>query len=88
MSVPVYDQDRIVAVVGVGNKDQPYDSTDTRQLQLFMDSMWKIIKQRRNEEDLKDKIKELEKLNTLMIGRELRIRELKDEIRRLEKKKS
>lgn len=52
MSVPIFDGDRIVAVAGVGNKKNPYDESDTRQLKLFMDSLWRIIKQRRSEEAL------------------------------------
>lgn len=59
MSVPVFDGDRIVAVAGVDNKKNPYDKSDTRQLKLFMDSLWRIIKQRRSEEALVHKIEQL-----------------------------
>jgi PAS domain S-box-containing protein len=53
MSVPIMDNDRIVAVAGVGNKDLPYDDTDLRQLNLFMNSMWDILKRQRAEEEVK-----------------------------------
>lgn len=52
MSVPVFDGDKIVAVAGVGNKKNPYDESDTRQFTLFMNSLWRIIKQKRSEQAL------------------------------------
>jgi len=42
LSVPVFDNDRILAVVGVANKNIPYDLTDQLQLTLMMDGVWKI----------------------------------------------
>lgn len=54
MSVPVFDKDKVVSIVGVGNKDNPYDESDTRQLTLFMDKMWRIIKQNRADMLLKE----------------------------------
>jgi signal transduction histidine kinase len=53
MSIPVFDRDKVVSIVGVGNKEDPYNDSDTRQLYLFMDRMWRIIKQNRNDELLK-----------------------------------
>ncbi len=53
MSVPVFDKERIVAVAGVGNKEEPYDEFDVNQFDLFMYNMWGILKQRRAEEVLK-----------------------------------
>ena len=47
MSVPIFDGDKIVAVVGVGNKVEPYDQSDVTQLYLFMDGMWKILQKKR-----------------------------------------
>ncbi len=43
MSVPVFDNGKIVAVAGVGNKAGPYDDDDARQLMLFMTEMWQIV---------------------------------------------
>jgi PAS domain S-box-containing protein len=42
LSIPVFDNDRIVAVVGVANKVLPYDQTDQMQLTLMVDGVWKI----------------------------------------------
>lgn len=52
LSIPVVDGDRIVMVTGVGNKENPYMDSDIRQLTLFMQSMWGIIKEKRVEEKL------------------------------------
>jgi PAS domain S-box-containing protein len=49
MIVPVLADDRIVAVVEVGNKVSDYDETDVRQLSLLMDSVWRLAVSRRLE---------------------------------------
>jgi PAS domain S-box-containing protein len=53
MNVPVFDKGKVVAIAGVGNKDDEYDDSDVRQLTLLMSGMWKIIQRRRAEEALK-----------------------------------
>ena len=53
LSIPVKQQDRIVAVVGVGNKEEPYTDDDVTQLQLLMDGLWNIVELRRTETDLR-----------------------------------
>ena len=53
LSVPVFEKDRIVAVAGVGNKEEPYDEFDVSQFDLFMYNMWGILKQKRAKEILK-----------------------------------
>ncbi len=52
MSIPVFDMGRIVAVAGVGNKDEAYDESDVRQLTLLMSGMWRLIQRKRSEEEL------------------------------------
>ncbi len=44
MSVPILDGNRAVGVLGVGNKEEPYDQSDIRQLQLFLNSMWPQVR--------------------------------------------
>ncbi len=53
MSVPVIDDDRVVAVAGVGNKSDPYDETDILQLTIFMNNMWVLLKEKRTGSALK-----------------------------------
>ncbi|MBN1216774.1 MAG: PAS domain S-box protein, partial [Candidatus Lokiarchaeota archaeon] len=49
MSIPVFEGNHIVVIIGVGNKVLPYDDTDIRQLTLYMDNMWRILNQKRSE---------------------------------------
>lgn len=53
MNVPIFDGDRIVALAGVGNKEEPYNDTDVRQLTLLNQGMWAIIQRRRVTEELR-----------------------------------
>jgi light-regulated signal transduction histidine kinase (bacteriophytochrome) len=50
MTVPLFSGDRIVAVVGVANKETDYDETDVLQLSLLMDATWKVVERRQAEE--------------------------------------
>ncbi len=52
LNIPVFDGDRIVAVAGVGNKDEDYDESDVHQLTLLMNGMWWQIKRQQAEKAL------------------------------------
>ncbi len=43
LTLPVFSEERIVAVIGVANKQDNYTDADIRQLNLMMDSVWKIV---------------------------------------------
>ncbi|MCP4715648.1 MAG: GAF domain-containing protein, partial [Deltaproteobacteria bacterium] len=60
MSIPVFDDDKIVAVAGVGNKENPYDLSDVRQLSLLMNGMWEHLRNRRALEKIKEHSSTLE----------------------------
>ena len=68
MNIPVFDGPRIVAVAGVGNKEEEYDDSDIRQLTLLMQGMWRLIQRKHAEEALEEKVQErtaeLEQTNT------------------------
>ena len=49
MSLPLFDDGRIVAMAGVGNKPDTYTEQDVQQLSLIMEGMWNIIKRKRAE---------------------------------------
>jgi PAS domain S-box-containing protein len=83
MSVPIYDRDKIVAIAGVGNKEMHYEETDAQQLELFVSSMWEILKRNQAEEELRIRTEELETFNKTMVDREIRIIEMKEEVNRL-----
>jgi len=53
MSVPVFEDDKIVAVAGVGNKEGPYDESDVRQLSLLMNGMWDHLRHKRAVDEIK-----------------------------------
>jgi len=63
VNIPVFDGGKIVAVAGVGNKDQDYVDEDVRQMTLMMDGMWRILCRRRVENSLR----ESEKKHRLLI---------------------
>lgn len=52
MSVPVIVGDRIVAVLGLANREKAYDDEDVQQMLLLMDSVWNIVEQWRAREAL------------------------------------
>lgn len=53
LTTPVFDKDRIVAVVEVAGNEKDYSESDGRQLSLMMDSVWKIVQRKSLEEKLK-----------------------------------
>jgi signal transduction histidine kinase/DNA-binding NarL/FixJ family response regulator len=54
LSIPVFDEEKIVAVVAVANKERDYDQTDLLQLTLLMDSVWRMTERLRSIEELRD----------------------------------
>lgn len=67
LNLPVFDGDRIVAVAGVGNKEEPYDESDVRQLTLLMTGMWWLLQRKRTEEDLTAEVERGHLLQTHLI---------------------
>jgi len=53
MTIPVFSEEKIVLVVGVGNKPSKYTSSDVYQLTLMMDSVRKALSQKESERALK-----------------------------------
>lgn len=52
LNLPIFKKDKIVAVIGVGNKETDYTENDVVQLQLFMDGLWNIAERMRAEEEV------------------------------------
>ncbi|HIJ87872.1 MAG TPA: GAF domain-containing protein [Desulfuromonadales bacterium] len=50
LSIPVFDNEKIVAVVAVANKENDYTQTDVLQLTLLMASVWRMTERLRIEE--------------------------------------
>jgi two-component sensor histidine kinase/DNA-binding response OmpR family regulator len=53
MSIPIIDDGHIMLIAGVGNKKTQYDEGDVRQLELFMDGMWKMLQKKRADDVLR-----------------------------------
>jgi PAS domain S-box-containing protein len=68
MNVPVFDRNKIVLIAGVGNKEEPYEETDMRQLTLMMQELWVLFQRKRAEEErqrLARQMQEAQKLESL-----------------------
>ena len=50
--VPVFVDDKIVAVAGVGNKNSDYNESDERQIVLLLNGMWNYVQRNRSRESL------------------------------------
>lgn len=59
-TIPVFSGGRIVAVVGVANKESDYTGIDVLQLTLLMDSVWREVERRRSEAQVRDFSQRLE----------------------------
>lgn len=53
MTIPVFSDEKIVAVVGVANKNSDYSQNDVLQLTLLMDAAWKKLEFKRAEDALR-----------------------------------
>ena len=56
---PVIRGDKVVAILGVGNKPLDYDERDVHIVSLFADLAWDIAESTRREKDLQERVKEL-----------------------------
>ena len=74
MSVPIFDEDKIVAVVGVANNEKPYDESDVKQVTLLAQGINRVIQRNKELEEKEDlelqlqRAYKLEAINTLADG--------------------
>lgn len=52
LNLPIMQDNRIVAVVGVGNKPTDYMSDDVRHLEIFMHDVWTMVERQRAVEEM------------------------------------
>ena len=52
MSVPVFEDERIAAVLGVGNKATDYDLSDSNRLEILANTLWQLAGRKRTESAL------------------------------------
>jgi len=60
LGVPVFDEEQIVAAIGVGNKEAPYREDDITQLSLYASGVWKIVKNKQAETAIQQRDQELQ----------------------------
>lgn len=53
LEIPIFIENQIVAVVGMGNKKTDYDEIDIAQLNLLMEMVWKTTERKKAIEDLR-----------------------------------
>lgn len=51
LTIPIFSNQDIVAVVGVANKETDYDEQDIQQLTVLMDAVWKISESKKSEDE-------------------------------------
>lgn len=71
LTIPLFSENKIIAVVGVANKTNDYNNSDIRQLNLLMGSVWKISERLLLVADLKEakeKAEESDKLKSAFLA--------------------
>ena len=56
LGVPVFEEGRIAATLGVGNKETAYDQDDVELTQLLANTIWSIVQRKRVQEHLREQI--------------------------------
>jgi PAS domain S-box-containing protein len=73
LTIPVIIEDKIVAVVGVANKEADYDQSDIRQLTLLMGAVWRITERKKAEAMLERSLAETRiryEISQSLVGKE------------------
>jgi PAS domain S-box-containing protein len=63
ISVPIFDENQVVAVIAAANKSEPYDENDVNQVSLLGNGLWNHIKRKRAREELEKAKEAAEKAN-------------------------
>lgn len=63
MNVPIFDEGKIVLLLGVANKETYYDETDEKIITLLMHKMWKLIESKNKKKELEKYILQLKQSN-------------------------
>jgi PAS domain S-box-containing protein len=81
--IPILRDNKIVAVIGVGNKPFDYTKQDIDLVTYLSDIVWELTDKKRNEEKMNQQLDELRRWYDNTLDREDRIVELKREINQL-----
>lgn len=58
LNLPIFDEGKIVAVVGVGNKKTPYGTLDIKHLTALLDRMWQLYHRKQQKDNLEKVVNE------------------------------
>jgi PAS domain S-box-containing protein len=81
--VPVIRDEKVVAILGVGNKPDDYIEADIEAVSLLADLAWEIVVRKQVEAELICQLSELQRWHDITLNREERILELKREVNTL-----
>ncbi len=81
--VPIFRENQIVAILGVGNKPADYGAEDVKVVSDFADLAWDIAARKRAETYVSEQLEELRRWQAMMLDRSDRSQELKREINEL-----
>ncbi|MBI9093228.1 MAG: transporter substrate-binding domain-containing protein [Desulfobacterium sp.] len=62
MNVPIFNHGKIVVVVGMGNKETAYNTSDLRQVNLLAHGMWRLIQRKKAEQAMRKSEKRFQDL--------------------------
>ena len=68
MALPVFDKEKIISIIGVGNKTDPYDDADIRQINLLSQGMRRLIQRiqaDKEQRDLEAKLQQGQKMEAI-----------------------
>jgi len=68
MAVPVFDEDRIVALATVANKTWDYDESDENTVSILIQKMWEILSRQQREEErilLEEQCRQAQKMEAI-----------------------
>lgn len=69
MTIPVFNENRIVGVVGLANKESDYQDSDILQVTLLMEAVWKVTERMKAEQALRNSEERLKRaLNAAKAG--------------------
>lgn len=71
LSIPVFSENKIVAIIAVSNKEGDYNKADIKRLTLLLDSMWNFVTQYKSQNDLKiakEKAEESDRLKSAFLA--------------------
>ncbi len=52
LAVPLLSNNKVIAIVAVGNKEEPYTNGDADQLKLLLEGMWQILQRKKAEKEV------------------------------------